>query len=152
MPAEYQQGLLDTNIMILRRWVDPQELPAEVAISAITLAELSAGAHEVRRNEEQDDYDEYAERARRLDVLQRAENEFDPIPFDAEAARVYGRVCAAVIGAGRKPRRRVADLMIASIAIAEELPLFTTNPDDFKGLDDLLAVVPVTRPQVLHDR
>ncbi|MCX4786370.1 type II toxin-antitoxin system VapC family toxin [Streptomyces sp. NBC_01221] len=152
MPAEYQQGLLDTNIMILRRWVDPQELPAEVAISAITLAELSAGPHEVRRNEEQDDYDEYAERARRLDVLQRAENEFDPIPFDAEAARVYGRVCAAVIGAGRKPRRRVADLMIASIAIAEELPLFTTNPDDFKGLDDLLAVVPVTRPQVLHDR
>ncbi|MGW0958843.1 PIN domain-containing protein [Streptomyces gelaticus] len=137
---------------ILRRWVDPEKLPAEVAISAITLAELSAGPHEVRRNEEQDDYDEYAERARRLDVLQRAENEFDPIPFDAEAARVYGRICAAVIGAGRKPRRRVADLMIASVAVAEELPLFTTNPDDFKGLDDLLTVVPVTRPQVLHDR
>ncbi|MZE80750.1 type II toxin-antitoxin system VapC family toxin [Streptomyces xinghaiensis] len=152
MPAEYQQGLLDTNIMILRRWVDPEELPAEVAISAITLAELSAGPHEVRRNEEQDDYDEYAERARRLDVLQRAENEFDPIPFDAEAARIYGRVCAAVIGAGRKPRRRVADLMIASIAVAEDLPLFTTNPDDFKGLGDLLTVVPVTRPKVLHDR
>ncbi|MFG2623907.1 type II toxin-antitoxin system VapC family toxin [Streptomyces sp. NPDC048473] len=152
MPVEYEQGLLDTNIMILRRWVDPEELPAEVAISAITLAELSAGPHEVRRNEEQDDYDEFAERARRLDVLQRAENEFDPIPFDAEAARIYGRVCAAVIGAGRKPRRRVADLMIASIAIAEDLPLFTTNPDDFKGLDDLLTVVPVTRPQVLHDR
>ncbi|MDX3078643.1 type II toxin-antitoxin system VapC family toxin [Streptomyces sp. NPDC088354] len=152
MPAEYQQGLLDTNIMILRRWVDPEELPAEVAISAITLAELSAGPHEVRRNNEQDDYDEYAERGRRMDVLQRAENEFDPIPFDAEAARIYGRVCAAVIGAGRKPRRRVADLMIAAIAIAEDLPLFTTNPDDFKGLDDLLTVVPVTRPVVLHDR
>ncbi|MFJ1887896.1 type II toxin-antitoxin system VapC family toxin [Streptomyces sp. NPDC088170] len=152
MPAEYAQGLLDTNIMILRRWLAPEELPAEVAISAITLAELSAGPHEVRRNEEQDDYDEYAERARRSDILQRAENEFDPIPFDAEAARIYGRVCASVIGAGRKPRRRVADLMIASIAIAEELPLFTTNPDDFKGLDDLLTVVPVTRPRVLHDR
>ncbi|WP_329199086.1 type II toxin-antitoxin system VapC family toxin [Streptomyces sp. NBC_01435] len=152
MPAEYAQGLLDTNIMILRRWLDPEELPAEVAISAITLAELSAGPHEVRRNEEQDDYDEYAERARRSDILQRAENEFDPIPFDAEAARIYGRVCASVIGAGREPRRRVADLMIASIAIAEELPLFTTNPDDFKGLDDLLTVVPVTRPRVLHDR
>lgn len=152
MPAEYAQGLLDTNIMILRRWLDPEELPAEVAISAITLAELSAGPHEVRRNEEQDDYDEYAERARRSDILQRAENEFDPIPFDAEAAWIYGRVCASVIGAGRKPRRRVADLMIASIAIAEELPLFTTNPDDFKGLDDLLTVVPVTRPRVLHDR
>ena len=104
---------------------------------------------EVRRNEEQSDYDEHAERARRLDILQRAENEFDPIPFDADAARLYGRVCAAVISAGRKPRRRVAALMIAAIAIAEELPLFTTNPDDYKGLDGLLTVVPVTRPTVL---
>lgn len=146
MPAEYQQGLLDTNIMILRKWVDPAELPSEIAISAITLAELSAGPHEVRGNDEQDDYDEHAERARRMDVLQRAENEFDPIPFDAEAARIYGRVCAAVVSAGRKPRRRVADLMIAATAIAEDIPLFTTNPDDFKGLDDLLTVVPVTRP------
>ncbi|MEU5595669.1 type II toxin-antitoxin system VapC family toxin [Streptomyces sp. NPDC020298] len=152
MPVEYRQGLLDTNIMILRRWIDPGELPAEVAISAVTLAELSAGPHEVRSNAEQDDYDEHVERARRMDVLQRAENEFDPVPFDAEAARIYGRICAAVISAGRKPRRRVADLMIASIAVAEGLPLFTTNPDDFQGLDDLLAVVPVTRPKVLHDR
>jgi predicted nucleic acid-binding protein len=152
MPAEHQQGLLDTNIMILRRWIDPEELPAEMAITAITLAELSAGPHEVRGNNEQDDYDEHAERARRTDVLQRAENEFDPIPFDAEAARIYGRVCAAVISTGRKPRRRIADLMIASIAVAEDLPLFTTNPDDFKGLDGLLTVVPVTRPQALHDR
>jgi predicted nucleic acid-binding protein len=152
MPAEYAQGLLDTNIVILRKWLDPAELPAEVAITAITLAELSAGPHEVRRNEEQDDYDEHAERGRRLDILQRAENEFDPIPFDTEAARVYGRVCAAVISAGRKPRRRVADLMIAAIAVAEELPLFTTNPDGYKGLDGLLTVVPVTRPAVLHDR
>ncbi|MDH6579836.1 type II toxin-antitoxin system VapC family toxin [Kitasatospora sp. MAP5-34] len=151
MPAEYAQGLLDTNVMILRKWVDPAELPAQMAISAITLAELSAGPHEVRRNEEQDDYDEYDERARRLDVLQRAESEFDPIPFDAEAARIYGRICAAVIGAGRKPRRRVADLMIAAIAMAEGLPLFTTNPDDFKGLETLLTVVPVTRPKVLHE-
>jgi predicted nucleic acid-binding protein len=152
MAVDHEQGLLDTNIMILRRWVDPEELPAEVAISAVTLAELSAGPHQVRRNEEQEDYDEHAERARRLDVLQRAENEFDPIPFDTEAARMYGRVCAAVIGVGRAPRRRVADLMIAAIAIAEGLPLFTTNPDDFKGLEDLLTVVPVTRPKVLHDR
>jgi hypothetical protein len=152
MPGEHAQGLLDTNIMILRRWVDPEELPAEMAITAVTLAELSAGPHEVRRNEEQDEYDEHAERARRLDVLQRAENEFDPIPFDAEAARIYGRVCAAVISVGRKPRRRVADLMIAAIAIAEDLPLYTTNPDDFKGLDDLLTVVPVTRPKTPGDR
>lgn len=134
--------------MILRKWISPSELPAEMAISAVTLAELSAGPHEVRRNDEQNNYDEHAERARRLAVLQRAENEFDPIPFGAEAARAYGRVVAAVITAGRKPRRRIADLMIASIAIAEELPLFTTNPGDYSGLGELLTVVPVTRPQL----
>lgn len=150
MPADTsvvdERGLLDTTIMILRRWIDPAELPPEMAISAITLAELSAGPHEVRRNDEQSEYDEHAERARRLDVLQRAEHEFDPIPFGAEAARTYGRVCAAVVAAGRKPRRRIADLMIASIAVAEDLPLFTTNPDDFRGLESLLVVRAVTRP------
>ncbi|MGY4770592.1 PIN domain-containing protein [Kribbella sp. CWNU-51] len=143
MPHEHEQGLLDTDIMILRRWIDPGELPAEMAITSITLAELSAGPHQVRRNS---GYDEHVERARRMDILQWAENEFDPIPFDADAARIYGRICAAVVAAGRTPQRRVADLMIASIAVAEELPLFTTNPDDFKGLGDLLTVVPVTRP------
>lgn len=146
------QGLLDTNIMILRRWVDPAGLPDEMAISAITLAELSAGPHQVRRDDEQAEYYEHAERARRLDVLQRAENEFDPIPFDSEAARAYGRVTAAVIAAGRKPRRRTADLMIAATAIAAGLPLFTTSPGDFAGLADLLTVVPVTRPHIPHER
>lgn len=146
MTADRTQGLIDTNIMILRRWINPDELPAEMAISAITLAELSAGPHEVRRSDEQSDYDEFTERARRMDVLQRAENEFDPIPFDAEAARIYGRLCAAVVSIGRKPRRRVADLMIASTAVAEGLPLFTTNPDDYRGLDEILTVVAVTRP------
>jgi predicted nucleic acid-binding protein len=141
-------GLLDTNILVLRRHIDPAELPAQMAISAISLAELSAGPHEVRRNAEQSAYDEIEERARRLDVLQRAESEFDPIPFDAQAARAYGRVAAAVIGAGRKPRRRFADLMIAATAIVEELPLFTTNPDDYVGMEKLLTVVPVTRPDV----
>ncbi|MFJ9035732.1 type II toxin-antitoxin system VapC family toxin [Streptomyces sp. NPDC102406] len=152
MPVEYEQGLLDTDIMILRKWIDADELPAEMAISTITLAELSAGPHQVRGGAERSDYDEHAERARRMDVLQRAENEFDPIPFDVEAARIYGRICAAVVSAGRKPRRRVADLMIAATAAAEELPLFTTNPDDFKGLGKLITIVPVTRPEILHDR
>lgn len=138
--------MLDTNILILRRWIDPGDLPDEMAISAITLAELSAGPHEVRSNDEQNSYDEHAERARRLEILQRAENEFDPVPFDAEAARVYGRVAAAVIGAGRKPRRRVADLMIAATAISEGLPLYTTNPGDFAGLDTLTRIIPVPRP------
>jgi predicted nucleic acid-binding protein len=147
-----RQGLLDTNILILRKWIDPAELPDEMAISAVTLAELSAGPHEVRRNDEQDLYDEHAERARRLEVVQRAESEFDPAPFDAEAARIYGRVTAAVIAAGRKPRGRLADLMIASIAIAEGLPLYTTNPADFAGLDSLVEIMPVTRPDVPHER
>jgi hypothetical protein len=142
------RGLIDTNIMILRNRIDQEELPAEMAISAVTLAELSAGPHEVRRNDEQDSYEEYAERARRLDVLQRAENEFDPLPFDAEAARIYGRLTAAVVAKGRKPRCRIADLMIAATAIAEDLALYTTNPGDFAGLDGLLTVVSVTRPQV----
>jgi predicted nucleic acid-binding protein len=94
----------------------------------------------------------HAERARRLDILQRTESEFDPIPFDAEAARIYGRVTAAIVGTGRKPRRRASDLMIAATAGAAGLPLFTTNPDDFKGLEELLFLVPVTRPTVPHEQ
>jgi predicted nucleic acid-binding protein len=153
MSAElHSQGLIDTNIVILRKWIDPAELPDEMEISAVTLAELSAGPHEVQRNDEQDMYDEHAERARRLDILQRAESEFDPVPFDAEAARIYGRVSSAVIAAGRKPRRRIADLMIAATAIAEGLPLFTTNPGDYAGLDALLRIIPVTRPSVPHEQ
>lgn len=146
------QGLLDTNILILRRWIEPAELPDEMAISAVTLAELSAGPHQVRSNDEQADYDAPTELARRLDVLQRAEHEFDPIPFGVEAARTYGRVTAGVVAAGRKPRRRVADLMIAATAIAEGLPLFTTNPADFDGLRGMLTIVQVTRPATLDER
>jgi predicted nucleic acid-binding protein len=97
-------------------------------------------------------YDEHEERARRTEALQRAESEFDPLPFDAEAARVYGRVTAAVVAAGRKPRRRIADLMIAATAIAEDLPLFTTNPGDYAGLEKLLCIAPVTRPPLPHEQ
>jgi predicted nucleic acid-binding protein len=146
------RGLLDTNVLILRSWVDPAELPEEMAISAITLAELSAGPHQVRTAREQNVYDEHRERARRLEILQRAENEFDPVPFGTEAARMYGRVIAALVGSGRSPRRRVADLLIAATALAEGLPLFTANPDDFLGLEAILSVVPVTRPLVPPDQ
>ena len=123
-----------------------------MAISAVTLAELSAGPHQVRPNGEQDMYDEHEERARRTEALQRAESEFDPVPFDAEAARIYGRVTAAVVTAGRKPRRRIADLMIAATAIAEALPLYTTNPGDYAGLEKLIRVVPVARPPLPHEK
>jgi predicted nucleic acid-binding protein len=144
MPDERAKGLLDTNILILRRWIDPESLPTEVAISAVTLAELSAGVHLV----EGDDASARAERARRTDVLQRVENEFDPIAFGAEAARAYSRIGVAVRNAGRSPRRRVADLMIASVAAAAGLALYTTNPDDFSGLDGIVEIVPVARPEV----
>lgn len=140
------QGMLDTNIIVLRYWIDPAELPDEMAISAITLAELSAGPHEVRRNDEQDRYEEHAERARRLEILQRAESEFEPVAFGTEEARAFGRLTAAVVSVGRKPRRRLADLMIAATAMTQDLPLFTTNPGDFAGLDGLVTIIPVTRP------
>jgi len=136
------RGLLDTNIVILARWIDSAELPKEMAISAVTLAELSAGPHLVRG----DDADARAERARRSDVVQRAENEFDPLPFDAEAARAFGRISAAVADAGRTPRHRVADLMIAAVAAAQGLPLYTTNPSDYLGVEDLVDIVAVHRP------
>src|SRR5262245_44811957 len=138
MPVR-KQGLLDTNILILRKLIDYKQLPRIVSISAITLAELSAGPHHTS---------DPLERAKRLDALQRVEAEFDPLPFDTEAARAFGRVCAAVLAAGRKPRGRISDLMIASVAIANRLPLYTTNPADFAGLESLLTVVPVRQPAV----
>jgi predicted nucleic acid-binding protein len=84
--------------------------------------------------------------------MQRAESEFDPVPFGAEAARTYGRVAAAIVATGRKLRRRIADLMIAATAIAEDLPLFTANPDDYAGLEKLVRVIPVTRPPLPHEK
>jgi len=145
MPAEHRRGLLDTNILILRRWIDATLLPDEMAVSAVTLAELAAGVHLVRGN----DAAARTERARRTDVLQRAESEFDPIAFDGEAARAFGRLSAAVHASGRAPRRRVADLMIAAVAAANGLPLYTTNPADFAGLDELVTVVAVRRPDTV---
>jgi hypothetical protein len=137
----HRYGLLDTHVLIHRRGLDIGELPDEGAIGAVTLAELAAGLHMVTGRP-----GEHAERARRLDVLQRAESEFDPIPFDADAARAFGRLSAALLEIGRTSRRRTADLMIAATALVEELPVFTTNPDDYAGLEDHLVVVPVRRP------
>ena len=139
-----RRGLLDTDILILRRWIDPERLPTQMAISAVTLADLSAGVHLVNG----DDTAARDERARRTDVLQRVESEFDPIPFDAEAARAFGRISAAVSEGGRTPRRRVADLMIAAVAAAADLPLYTTNPDDFAGLAGIVRIVAVPRPSI----
>lgn len=135
-------GLLDTNIIILRRSIAPEALPDRMAISSITLAELSAGVHHVSG----DDPTARDERARRIDVLQRTETEFDAIPFDSAAARLYGRISAAVLDAGRMPRRRIADLMIAAVAGVNELPLYTTNPDDFSGVERIVRVIAIPHP------
>ncbi|TDC11499.1 type II toxin-antitoxin system VapC family toxin [Nonomuraea longispora] len=130
-------GLLDTNIRVLRAGIDPDELPDEMMISAVTTAELSAGVLVAAGTREL---------AQRMKILQTAEAEFDPLPFDDTAAREYGQLWTAVTASGREPCPRTADLMIASVAIANGLPLYTCNPKDFKGPDQLLAVVPVTRP------
>jgi predicted nucleic acid-binding protein len=134
-PARHR-GLVDTNVVIQLAVLDPGALPDEMVISAVTLAELSAGPHHAT---------DPVERARRTSVLQHAEATFEPLPFDAAAARSFGLVCAAVIAVGHKPRARLADLMIAAVAAAHRLPLYTTNPDDFVGLEQLIAIESVPR-------
>jgi predicted nucleic acid-binding protein len=129
------RGLADTGVIIDLERIDPAGLPVEVAISAVTLAELAAGPH-VNTDPE--------ERARRQDRLQRVEATFDVFPFDAAAARAYGRLYATVLAAGRKARgRRALDLLIAATALAAELPLYTRNPDDFDGLNSLIEIIAV---------
>lgn len=129
------RGLLDTSVVIDLEAIDASHLPAEVGVSALTMAELAAGPHATTDPDE---------RARRQDRLQRAEATFDPLPFDAEASRVYGRVFASVIAAGRNARgARGVDLLIAATAVAAGLPLYTRNGDDFEGLRDLLEVIVV---------
>jgi len=123
------RGLLDTSVVISLEALQPEQLPEEPAISAITLAELAAGPHAT---------DDERERARRQDRLQRVEAALDPLPFDAAAARAYAQVFAATRAADRKPRgARAADLMIAAMAIANDLPLFTRNPTDFDHLGEI---------------
>ncbi len=129
------QGLLDTSVIIDLERLDPNSLPIESAVSSITMAELAAGPHATQ------DADE---RARRQDRLQRAEAVFDPLPFDAEASRAYGRVYAAVVAAGRKARgARAIDLLIAAVACSKGLPLYTRNPDDFQALEGLVDIITV---------
>jgi predicted nucleic acid-binding protein len=129
------RGILDTSVVIDLEHIEPSRLPIEVAISAITMAELAAGPHATADPEE---------RARRQDRLQRAEAAFDPLPFDAEAARAYGRIYASVVAAGRKARgARAVDLLLAAAACAAGLPLYTRNPDDFRAIGDLVEIVAV---------
>jgi predicted nucleic acid-binding protein len=134
--ASEGRGLLDTNaVILLPQLTDPQMLPTEPLISTVTLAELSVGPL-VARSEQ--------ERAARQAHLQQAEADFDALPFDAPSARAFGQVAASLRRAGRKSTARAYDAMIAAVAVAHDLPLYTANPDDFKGIDGLKVVgVPV---------
>ena len=133
-----ERGILDTNaVILLSRITDPGSLPRYPSITTITLAELSVGPH-VASND--------IERAARQAHLQQAESDFEPIPFDAVAARAFGRVASDLRSAGRKSSARAYDALIASIAIAQGLPLYTANPDDFRGIGEL-ELVPIVVPE-----
>ena len=131
--ARAGHGLIDTSVVIDLDRIDAELLPRIVTVSALTMAELAAGPHATG---------DAVERGRRQDRLQCAEATFDPLPFDAESARAYGRIYAAVVATGRKARGpRAVDLLIAATALAANLPLYTRNIDDFRGLEQLVTVV-----------
>lgn len=130
--------MLDTSTVIrLAQISDAALLPAAPLITAVTLAELSVGPL-VATDER--------ERSARQAHLQQAEADFDPLPFDAAAARAFGEVAASLRRAGRKPAARVYDAMIAATALSRDLPVYTCNPGDFAGIDGLEVVAVPDRP------
>lgn len=127
--SDMSEGVLDTSTLILMsRISDADLLPDEPLITAMTLAELSVGPLVAKGARE---------RAARQAHLQQAEADFDPLPFDAAAARSFGQVAASLRRAGRKPAARAYDAMIAAVCIANGLPLYTCNARDFAGIDGL---------------
>ncbi len=132
--TEASRGVLDTSVLIDHDLIVADQLPDESAITSVTLAELAAGPHATENPDE---------RARRQDRLQWATATWDPLPFDEESARMYGRVFAATRAAGQSSRARLADLLIASTAAANGLPLYTRNPSDFGALRGILKVVKI---------
>lgn len=134
--VQRERGLLDTSaVLLLPRIADPQHIPAEPLITAMTLAELSVGPLVV---------DSERERASRQLQVQEVEADFVPLPFDAAAARAFAGVSADMRRAGRKTSARAFDALIAAVAIANDLPLYTCNPADFKGIRGLEVVaIPV---------
>ena len=132
------RGILDTSAVIaLQSITDPSALPHEPLITTVTLAELSVGPL-VARDER--------ERAARQVHVQQAEADFEPLPFDQASARAFGRVAASLRRSGRKTAARAYDALIAATAVAENLPVYTCNPADFAGIDDL-NVIPVALSQ-----
>lgn len=133
----HAEGVLDTNIVTALSLFDAARLPESFLVATVTLGELSDAPHAT---------DDPIRRARRMAVLRYVEATFDALPYDVEAARIYGQLCAAVRAVGRRPRGRIADLMTAATAASNGLPLYTTNPKDFVGVDGLVEVVAVPRP------
>lgn len=137
-----QRGILDTStVILLERLTDISSLPQEPLITVVTLAELSVGPLVATTSTEQ---------ATRQLRLQQVEADFDPLPFDAAAARALGRVAASLHRAGRKTRARAYDAMIAAIAVSNDLPLYTCNPSDFEQMDDL-DLRPVPHPDPMRN-
>jgi len=130
--VKHELGVLDTSIVAALRLFDPAELPERLLITAVTLGELSYGPHAT---------DDPMKRAQRVALLQHVESTFEPLPYDHHAARQYGQICAAVRAAGRQPRGRASNLMIAATAASNALPLYTAHPQDFKGLEGLVELV-----------
>jgi len=127
--------VLDTSVLIDIASLDLDDLPEEASITALTLAELTSGPVSTA---------DASQSAKRLERLQWAEGKFEAIPFDAAAARAYGRVYAAVLRAKQKPRGgRAVDLLIAATALSRGLPLYTRNPVDFTSVADLMEIVSV---------
>lgn len=139
--TQHAAAILDTNIIAALQLYDASELPDTMLITAVTLGELSYGPHAT---------EDPVKRAGRVAVLQYVESTFDALPYDQHSARVFGQISAAVKVAGRDPRKRSADLMIAATAASNGLPLYTANADDFRGTESLVEVVSVrARPNNL---
>jgi predicted nucleic acid-binding protein len=127
------RGLLDTSVVIGIDEIDRKRLPIEIAISALTLAELTSGPHATGDGHE---------RGLRQELLQRVEAGIETLPFDSECARAFGRICAATVEAGRRiGGSRMVDLMIAGVALSHRMPLYTLDASDLKGLEGLIEVV-----------
>ncbi|SNT64207.1 hypothetical protein SAMN05216276_11135 [Streptosporangium subroseum] len=134
MPDRDGSGVLDTCTYIDLDLIDPARLPTIPEITAITLAELHQGVAMAK---------DAGVRAARMEKLGAAVADFEPLPFDGDAAARYGTLVALTIAADRDPRPRRMDLMIAAVASTRGLPLYTRNDADFKGLESIVTVVPV---------
>lgn len=125
------RAILDTSVLVAN---DVAPLEGELAISAAALAELQFGVLVTT------DAAVRAERLRRLSEFQRR---FSALPVDEAVATSYGQLAAAVVAAGRQPRSRVMDLLIAATAHAHAARLYTRNAQDLLGIEHLVDIVEV---------